>query len=116
MRRRSSAKTRKTYRILKRMIGTVKKSTETKSLKWFSRNVRHVCEGGLSAPHHGLADGGLPDVDAWLEQLAADPRGPSRTKPVIATPTTGGLLTSADLSLGRVRDERCSTKLVAECQ
>src|ERR1700730_11858234 len=29
------------------MVGTVKKSTETKSLTWFSRKVRQVCEGGV---------------------------------------------------------------------
>jgi hypothetical protein len=29
------------------MVGTTKKSTETKFLAWFMRNVRQVCEGGL---------------------------------------------------------------------
>jgi hypothetical protein len=29
------------------MVGTTKKSTETKSFTWFLRNARHVCEGGL---------------------------------------------------------------------
>src|ERR1700730_9396900 len=42
-----AANTRKTYRIWKRTVGTVKKSAETKSLTWFSRNVRHVCEEGF---------------------------------------------------------------------
>ena len=37
--------------------------------------------GRLSAPHHGLADGGLPDVDVQLEQLAVDPRGPTADSP-----------------------------------
>src|SRR5260370_188025 len=29
------------------MVGTVKKSIDTVVFTWFSRNVRHVCEGGL---------------------------------------------------------------------
>jgi hypothetical protein len=57
------------------MVGTVKKSTETRSLTWFARNVRHVCEEGIPAPQHVFADAGLPDVDAQLEQLAVDARG-----------------------------------------
>src|SRR5262249_54086239 len=47
MRRRSCASTRNTYRIWNRMVGTVKKSTETIVFTWLSREVRQVCEGGL---------------------------------------------------------------------
>src|SRR5512135_1537294 len=36
-----------TYRILKLKVGTTKKSTDTNCFTWFSRNVRHVCDGGL---------------------------------------------------------------------
>jgi len=32
---------------LELMVGTVKKSTATKSLAWLFRNVRQLCEGGL---------------------------------------------------------------------
>src|SRR5450755_2956297 len=45
MRRRSWASTRNTYRTWKRMVGTVKKSTETSCWMWLSRNVRHVWLG-----------------------------------------------------------------------
>ena len=32
---------------LNRIVGTVKKSTDTKLFTWLSRNVLHVCDGGL---------------------------------------------------------------------
>src|SRR5471032_153611 len=37
-----------TYRTRKFAVGTTKKSTETRSLRWFSRNERHVREGGFA--------------------------------------------------------------------
>src|ERR1017187_3295686 len=46
-RRRSCANTRNTYSTWKRIVGTVKKSTETSVRTWLSRKVRQVCEGGL---------------------------------------------------------------------
>src|SRR5262249_48601500 len=46
-RRRSCANTRNTYSTWKRIVGTVKKSTETNVLAWLFRKVRQVCEGGL---------------------------------------------------------------------
>ena len=36
-----------TYKILNVTVGTVKKSTETSSAEWFSRNALHVWEGGF---------------------------------------------------------------------
>src|SRR5215475_12855404 len=46
-RRRSCANTRNTYSTWKRIVGTLKKSTETNVLAWLFRKVRQVCEGGL---------------------------------------------------------------------
>src|SRR5437870_6534009 len=46
-RRRSCAKTIKTYRTRKVTVGTTKKSVETNCCTWFSRKVRQVWEGGL---------------------------------------------------------------------
>jgi hypothetical protein len=46
MRRQSCSSTRNTYRTWKRMVGTVKKSTETMDFTWLSRKVRQVWEGG----------------------------------------------------------------------
>jgi hypothetical protein len=45
MRRRSCASIRNTYRTWNRMVGTVKKSTETMDFTWLSRKVRQVWEG-----------------------------------------------------------------------
>ena len=45
--RRSWARTTKTNRIGQVSVGTAKKSTATVERRWFSRNVRHVCEGGV---------------------------------------------------------------------
>src|SRR5215472_15304984 len=73
MRRRSCASTRNTYRTWNRMVGTVKKSTETRDFTWLSRNVRHV-GGRLAAADHILAHAGLADVDVELEQFAVNPR------------------------------------------
>jgi len=47
IRRRSWANTKNTYRTWKRRVGTVKKSTDTRLFMWFSKKVRHVCEGGF---------------------------------------------------------------------
>jgi hypothetical protein len=47
MRRRSCASTRKTCRIWNRIVGAVKKSTETILVIWFSRKVFQVWDGGL---------------------------------------------------------------------
>lgn len=41
------SQTRKTYRARKLTVGTVKKSTATRSLMWLFRNVCQVCEGGF---------------------------------------------------------------------
>src|SRR5215468_2469145 len=46
-RRRSCANTRNTYSTWNRIVGTLKKSTETNVLAWLFRKVRQVCEGGL---------------------------------------------------------------------
>ena len=35
--------------------GTTKKSAETRSLTWFAKNVRQVCEGGLLCRTNYLA-------------------------------------------------------------
>jgi len=43
----SCARTTNTNKTLKSTVGTVKKSTETRLPRWFVRNVRQVCEGGL---------------------------------------------------------------------
>jgi hypothetical protein len=32
---------------LKRMVGTVKKSTDARLFRWFSRKVRHLWDGGF---------------------------------------------------------------------
>jgi hypothetical protein len=45
MRRRSWAKTTKTNRIRQVSVGTAKESMATVEPRWFSRNVRQVCEG-----------------------------------------------------------------------
>jgi hypothetical protein len=45
MRRRSWART--TNRIRQVSVGTAKKSMATVEPRWFSRNVRQVCEAGL---------------------------------------------------------------------
>src|SRR5215813_8471408 len=47
MRRRSCASTKNTYRIWNRIVGTVKKSTETMVFTWLSRKVFQVWDGGL---------------------------------------------------------------------
>jgi hypothetical protein len=47
IRRRSCASTRNTYRIWNRIVGTVKKSTETMVFTWLSRKALQVWEGGL---------------------------------------------------------------------
>src|SRR4029453_1453971 len=46
-RRRLCARTTKTNKTLNSTVGTVKKSTETRLPMWLSRNVRHVCDGGV---------------------------------------------------------------------
>src|SRR5215467_6512301 len=46
-RRRSCANTMNTYSTRKVAVGTVRKSIETDSRKWLSRNVRQVCDGGF---------------------------------------------------------------------
>src|SRR5215470_14586756 len=46
-RRRSYANTMNTYSTRKVAVGTVRKSIETNSRKWLSRNVRQVCDGGF---------------------------------------------------------------------
>jgi hypothetical protein len=52
-RRRSCARTTKTNKTLNVTVGTVKKSTETRLRRWLSRNVRHICDGGLlRRPRH----------------------------------------------------------------
>src|SRR5260370_1774058 len=45
--RRWWASTTRTKRTRSCTVGTVKKSTATRSGTWFVRNVRHVCEGGV---------------------------------------------------------------------
>jgi hypothetical protein len=45
---RSCARTRNTYRIRKLTVGTMKKSTDTGCMTWFSRNTRHVVTRLLS--------------------------------------------------------------------
>jgi hypothetical protein len=47
MRRRSWARTTKTNEIRQVSVGTAKKSMATVEARWFERNVRHVCEGGV---------------------------------------------------------------------
>jgi hypothetical protein len=47
MRRRSWTNTTKTKRIRQVSVGTVKKSMATVEARWFWRNVRQVCEGGV---------------------------------------------------------------------
>src|SRR4051794_34781804 len=61
------------------MVGTVKKSTDTRLFRWLSRKVRQVCDGWLPIPDQVLANARLADVDAELEQLAVDAwRSPTR--------------------------------------
>ena len=59
-------------------MGTVKKSMET---VWFEAVLEERAPGlrrGLAAAHHVLANAGLAEVDAELEQLTVDPgRTPS---------------------------------------
>src|SRR5215468_12145725 len=76
-RRRSCANTRNTYSVWKRIVGTVKKSTET--------NVLAVEEGAPSLrrrsalPDHVFGHTGLADGDAQFEQLTMDVgRAPQR--------------------------------------
>jgi hypothetical protein len=47
MRRRSWARITTTNRIRQVSVGTEKKSMATVEPRWFSRNVRQVCEGGV---------------------------------------------------------------------
>ena len=54
-------------------MGTGKKSTETDDLTCLSRKVRKVGEGGLGSADI-LADLGLTEVDAELQQLTVDAR------------------------------------------
>src|SRR5258706_317788 len=46
-RRRSCERITKTNKRRNVIVGTTKKSAETKSCIWFFRKVRHVCEGGF---------------------------------------------------------------------
>jgi hypothetical protein len=62
-----------TYRTWKRIVGTVKKSTETMDFTWLSRKVRQVWDGGLVTAHQVLAHTRLADINAQLEQLAVNP-------------------------------------------
>src|SRR6516165_12062883 len=104
-RRRSCANTRNTYSTWKRIVGTVKKSTETNVLAWLFRKVRQVCEGGLrcrtiylatlvspmvtanlssspwmwGAPHRGLSRLICRDQIADLAGTAGRPGLPRRT-------------------------------------
>ena len=57
------------------MVGTVKKSTETRVVDVVRQERAPRLRGGIPAPQHVFADAGLPDVDAQLEQFAVDPRG-----------------------------------------
>jgi hypothetical protein len=65
MRRRSWASTSNTNSTWKNTVGTVKKSTDTSASTWFSRNARHVCDGGFF--RRGM----------HLETVASDTRMPS---------------------------------------
>lgn len=59
------------------MVGTVKKSIETVVFTWFSRKVRHVCEGGLRRWTMYL-HAGLADVNAEFEEFTVDARSPPK--------------------------------------
>jgi hypothetical protein len=54
MRRWSCARTTKMNRIRQVSVGTAKKSMATVELRWFSRNVRRVCEGWRPPARHQL--------------------------------------------------------------
>jgi hypothetical protein len=54
------------------MVGTVKKSMDTVVFRWFSKKVRHVCEGGLR--RRAFADACLANVNPEFEKFAVDAR------------------------------------------
>src|SRR5437867_11616036 len=62
------------------MVGTVKKSTATKSLTWLFRKVRHVCEGGFLGRAIYLATVAcerlMPSLSSSPWILGAPQRGP----------------------------------------
>jgi hypothetical protein len=56
------------------MVGTVKKSTETMDFTWIVKEGSPGLGRWLAASRHVLANTGLADVDAQLEQLAVKAR------------------------------------------
>jgi len=75
MRRWSCASIRSTYSTWNRIVGTVKKSTDTIVFKWFSRKVRQVCEGGLRRRTIYLLTLVWPMSMPSIEQFTVDARG-----------------------------------------
>ena len=59
---------------LKRMVETVKKSTETSREMWFCGEVRQLGDSGLCQRTMFLGNAGLPGVDAEFEQFAVNAR------------------------------------------
>jgi len=66
--RRSWDKIRNTNRTSNVAVGTVKKSTATKSPTWLSRNVRQVCDGGRFDRSMYPA---TVDWETWMPSLAS---------------------------------------------
>ena len=71
---RCRAGTTKTNRIRQVSVGTAKKSTAPVERRWFSRNVRHVCEGGVRRSRHQPRDCPLRNCEPQLQQFPMDPR------------------------------------------